>query len=219
MIHSEKAGSLAHIVKTLEEEIIFGRLRPRERLIEDTLLQRFDAKRYVVRQALAELERMGIVVKERNKGAMIRDFTAEEVEHIYEMRELLHVRAVERMPLPGSTGLVATLRDINARQAAANESGEMRDVFNLNDAFHETMFAACGNPYLAESILQYQKLSHAIRSWRIGESVKMQEARIEHDAMIDAIESGDRATLARLVVDHIHPSKDAYLAAHLWSAK
>ena len=58
----------------LEEDIIFGRLQPRERLVEDVLIKRFGGKRHVVRQALAELERMGIVVREQNKGAVVRLF-------------------------------------------------------------------------------------------------------------------------------------------------
>ena len=202
------------IVRSLEEEIIFGRLKPRERLIEDDLLQRFDAKRYVVRQALAELQRIGIVTKQRNRGAMVRDFTATEVEHIYEMRELLHAQAARRMALPAGSGVVDRLRNLNDRRTVAIDAGDLRMAYSLNEDFHKTLFGACGNPYLSETITQYERLSHAIRSWRIGEATMLRESQNEHDAMIAALETGDREALIRLVVDHVQPSKEAYLAAH-----
>ena len=87
-------------MSALEFDILFGRLKPRERLVEDVLMQRFDAKRHAVRQALAELEHIGIVTREPNRGAAVRDFTAQEVEEICELREILQRRAAQRMPLP-----------------------------------------------------------------------------------------------------------------------
>src|SRR5690606_32587948 len=61
------------VVRRLEEEIVLGRLRPRERLLEEDLARAFDTKRHVVRAALAELESMGIVVRQPNRGAAVRD--------------------------------------------------------------------------------------------------------------------------------------------------
>ncbi|MCP3055496.1 GntR family transcriptional regulator, partial [Aurantimonas sp. LRZ36] len=65
------------IAAALEEEIVFGRLHPRERLIEEELASRFEAKRHIVRQALVELERLGLVERVRNRGAVVRLYSAE----------------------------------------------------------------------------------------------------------------------------------------------
>lgn len=213
---AERRNDVEGVVQTLEEDIIFGRLRPRERLTEDALLERFATKRHVVRQALAELARLGIVVKAPNKGAIVRDFTVAEVEEIYEMRELLHARAAQRMALPADPALVARLRDINARRTQAIDADDFRLVYALNDDFHQALFGACGNRHLAETISQYESLSHLIRSWRIGDAKGLRESQREHDGMIVALETGDRDRLVKLVVDHIKPSKKAYLAAHRW---
>ena len=76
------------IARALEEDIIFGRLAPGTRLTEDALLSRFAVTRHFARQALVQLEAMGIVVRERNKGATVRSLTPREVQEIYEVREL-----------------------------------------------------------------------------------------------------------------------------------
>ena len=102
------------ILPILEEDIIFGRLRPRERLVEDDIMKRFGVKRHVVRQALMRLESMGLVTRAPNKGALVRDFSLHELDQIYEMRELLQERAVERIPLPAQPELTSELRRIQA---------------------------------------------------------------------------------------------------------
>ena len=57
---------LLKVIERLEEDIVFGRRRPRERLVEEDLVAQFGAKKHVIRQALAELERMGLVERKRN---------------------------------------------------------------------------------------------------------------------------------------------------------
>lgn len=61
------ADAITEMVETLEEDILLGRLFPRERLVEDQLSERFNQKRHVVRQALKDLEVMGLIVREAGK--------------------------------------------------------------------------------------------------------------------------------------------------------
>src|SRR5882757_5418760 len=105
-----QGGKEAGIVRALEEDIIFGRLPPGTRLVEDALLARFPVTRHVIRQALVELERLGIVTRERNKGAAVRTLTPGEVRQIYEMRELLQRQAALTIPLPAPPDLIDRLR-------------------------------------------------------------------------------------------------------------
>ena len=204
-------GAVAETVRAIEEDIIFGRLRPRERLVEDDLIERLGGTRHTVRQALVELERLGIVRRERNRGATVRDFSPEEVEDIYAMRELLHRHAATLIPLPAPRPLLSALVDLHERHRRAAALGDLGAVYRLNNAFHATLFEACGNRYLSDAIAHYAWLAHAIRSYRIADPDLLAQAVREHHAMIDALRAGDRASLERLVVAHIMPSKHAYL--------
>lgn len=205
---SEQRRSLA---EALEEEIIFGRLVPRERLVEDVLMARFGVKRHVVREALAGLEKLGLVERAPNRGASVRAFSPREVQQIFEMRELLQGHAAASIPLPADPALVEVLEALHARHGQAVERGDLRTVYHLNNEFHDRLFAACGNPYLADTIKHFAWLAHAIRSYRIADPALLAQARHEHGQMIEALRGGDRAALVRLCVDHIKPSRDAYL--------
>ncbi|MEQ8395786.1 GntR family transcriptional regulator [Thalassobaculum sp.] len=204
-------ASQEQLVQTLESEILFGRLRPRERLVEDALIQRFGAKRHLVRQALAELERMGIVVRVPNRGAMVRDFSAREVEEIAEIREILQRRAAQRMPLPGPEALVVDLQHAQHRHDQAVTTRDPRAIDLANEAFHALLFGACGNDHLCEAIAQYAYLSRAMRLYPMVDPPLLETLRAEHWAMIEAIRTGDRQRLMVLVVDHIQHSKKIYL--------
>jgi DNA-binding GntR family transcriptional regulator len=208
---SDRADS---IVRSIEEDIALGRLRPRERLVEEELALRFAAKRHVVRQAIADLESLGVVVCQRNKGAAVRDFSAEEVEHIYSIRELLEAKAAELIPLPAPAGLVSKLKAIYRRHSAAAKSGDLRTVFRENLLFHKTFFAACGNPHLVEAIEQFAFKAHAIRSIAIAYPSLLGQMREEHAQMIRAVDAQDRRQLIKLVAAHIRPAKEAYLEMH-----
>ncbi|MCG8695086.1 MAG: GntR family transcriptional regulator [Minwuiales bacterium] len=200
------------VVRSLEFDILFGGLRPRERLVEDALIRRFGAKRHVVRHALAELERMGIVVRVPNRGATVRDFTAEEVEEIAEVRETLQRQAAQRMPLPAAPELIAALEAAQRRHDTAVASRDPRKIDDANEAFHNAFFEACGNHHLSEAIAHYAYLSRAMRLYPMVDPPLLETLRSEHWAMIDALRTGDRAVLRRLVVDHIQHSKEIYLA-------
>jgi DNA-binding GntR family transcriptional regulator len=199
------------VIRRLEEEIVLGRRRPRERLLEEDLAREFNTKRHVVRAALAELETMGIVVRQPNRGAAVRDFSADEVEQIYSVREVLERYAAQITPIPADPALLTKLRDIHARHTRAVDAGDPRTVFRANLEFHRVFFGACGNPYLAEQIDQLASRAHAIRFLAITDDALLDRSRREHGQMIDYLEAGDRERLIDLVGEHIRPSKDAYL--------
>jgi DNA-binding GntR family transcriptional regulator len=199
------------IVRELEEEIVLGRLRPRERLLEEVLAKHFNAKRHIIRAALAELENMGIVVRQPNRGAAVRDFSAKEVAQIYDIRELLEGHAATIMALPASAELIAELKAIHQAYSLAVDEEDTRTVFRTNLQFHRVFFAACGNPYLAEQITLLASRAHAIRFHAIIDPVLLNRARQEHARMIEYLEQGAREQLVDVVKAHISPSKEAYL--------
>ena len=177
--------STEEVLRSLEFDILFGRLRPRERLVEEQLMARFGAKRHVVRQ----------------------------VEEIAEIRETLQRQAAKRMRLPADKAFVARLEAAQRRHDKAVASRDPRAIDEANEAFHVIFFEACGNRHLSDAIAHYAYLSRAMRLYPMVEPELLETLRGEHWAMIEALRSGDRPALTRLVVDHIQHSKRIYLEA------
>ena len=200
------------MLRTLELEIVLGRLLPRERLVEDELMDRLGAKRNHVRTALIALEGMGLVERRPNRGSVVRTYDAQEVEELTAFRADLHRMAVAQMPLPLPTPVLAELADFAAAHEAAVEAAHLADVVVLNDAFHDRLFEQCQNRFLSDSITKHGRISRAFRSYRIGAPELLTQAAREHRRMIELAAQGGRAELSELVVQHIMPSVKLYLS-------
>ena len=199
------------IARALEEDIIFGRLAPGTRLTEDTLLARFAVTRHFARQALVELEAMGIVVRERNRGATVRSLTPRQVQEIYAVRELLQRQAALWIPLPAPDSLIEQLNAIHSEHGQHIEAGFLRGVHEANDRFHLTLFGACGNNHLVQSIELYMRLSLPVRANSMANKDGLRIAHEHHRLMIEMLKGRDNWVLAQLCVDHLQPSKARYL--------
>lgn len=199
------------IVKALEEDIIFGRLAPGARLTEDSLLSRFPVTRHFVRQALVQLEQMGVVVRERNKGATVRSLTPDEVQQIYAVRELVQRQAALLIPLPAPQALIDQLLEIHKEHGDHIESGYLRGVHETNDRFHLTLFGACGNKYLVQTIELYMRYSLPVRANSMADRAALDISHSQHRLMIDMLSGQDNWVLAQLCVDHLQPSKRRYI--------
>jgi DNA-binding GntR family transcriptional regulator len=210
----EAEASAAQIVEGLEEDIVFGRVHPRERLIENDLMDRFGAKRHVVRQALAELERIGLAERLPGRSVTVRDLTPEEVEKIYAMRELLETAAARWMPLPADRELLAELTRIQREHDAAAARRDLRALFRINIDFHDALFSHCGNRYLVDEITLFGKKAHAVRSLSITRTEATKGAGRDHWEIIRALREGDRKALVAVCRDHIQVAKNAYIEAY-----
>jgi DNA-binding GntR family transcriptional regulator len=214
-IEADRVAVLEHddltIARALEEDIIFGRLAPGTRLTEDALLSRFAVTRHFARQALVQLEAMGIVTRERNKGATVRSLTPREVQEIYEVRELLQRQAALTIPLPAPQSLIDQLMAIHEEHGRCIEEGYLRGVHEANDRFHLTLFGACGNRQLVKSIEFYMRLSLPVRANSMSEAGSLKISHEHHRMMIEMLKGTDNWVLAQLCADHLQPSKRHYL--------
>lgn len=198
-------------VATLEEDIVLGYLHPRERLIEDDLRDRFNLKRHVVRQVLAELERMGLVERKKNIGALVKSHTEIEVRHLYDVREILETSAAGLIALPMAPERLDAIVAIQREHDSAVARADLRAVFRANVAFHKKLFEATENIELSAVIEDFAQRTNAIRSSSMVISEHLETARKEHWEMIAALRSGDRTSLVDLCRRHLIPSRDNYI--------
>jgi DNA-binding GntR family transcriptional regulator len=213
-VRAVKAASeltASQIAAAIEEEIALGYLRPRERLVEEELADRFSVKRHFIRQALAELDAIGVVVRQPNRGAAVKDFSATEVEDLWAVRTLVEGFAAKLIRLPVPAQVLADLKAIHAKHSAAAEKGDLRNVFRENVKFHKTLFSACGNPVLEQLIEDLAFKAQAVRGYGIIDPALLANSRREHVRIIELLQKTERTALVNLIKAHIQPSKEAYL--------
>jgi DNA-binding GntR family transcriptional regulator len=199
------------IAGALEEEIIFGRLKPGERLREETLLERFGHSRHFIRAAFIRLEKMGIVVRTRNVGAAVRAFSIAEVEEVYEVREIVQRQAALRVRLPAAPEDLTRVEAIHAEYARCVAAGDLRGIHTHNDRFHLAIFGLCGNAYLLALVRQYMNLTYVIRTNTFLDAAALEVSRHHHELMIEHLKGRDSWAFSELCVQHLRPNKEEYV--------
>lgn len=202
------------IVRTLEEDIILGRLYPRERLVEEQLAERFSQKRHVVRQALGDLETIGLVVREAGKGAVVRDYSPSEVDHLYKMREIVEGQAALMIALPVPGDDLAELEKLCETYAQSVEQGNLRMVIETNKLFHQSVYRLCRNPFLIDVIDNMAQRANLVRFTSSTDPALLARARDEHFAIVKALGGRSNERLAKLCIEHMQPSRHRYLELH-----
>lgn len=205
------AVSAQQIMDLLEEDIVLGILHPRERLVEDDLMDRFAAKRHVVREAIALLVANGLAVKIRNVGALVKSYTRREVVELYGVRELLETSCVASIGFPVPDAALMELTDIQQRHDDAVAQSNLRTAFRMNMAFHRLVFGLGSNQTLVDAVASYAQKTHAVRSVTLTAPAALETARREHWEIIGALQAGDPVRLAALCRQHLLPSLEAFL--------
>jgi DNA-binding GntR family transcriptional regulator len=126
----------------LRQAILDGRIKTGERIIEEDIAAMMKTSRGPVRDALIELEHEGLVIRERNRGAMVVRLSAEDVEEVMSLRialENLALRyAMERATEEDWERMQEIVREITAgiREECSLEKG-----VDLDLKFHEELVA------------------------------------------------------------------------------
>src|SRR4029078_12577031 len=115
MEHSTRGLSRADdLARELQAEIVTGRIPLGSRLRQEDLAARFGVSRARVREALRQLQALGLVEQLGHRGALVRQISAEEGRNVYLVRAELEGAGAER----GSGRLRGYDRsDIEAAQA------------------------------------------------------------------------------------------------------
>ncbi|MFN7938709.1 MAG: GntR family transcriptional regulator [Bryobacteraceae bacterium] len=181
------------IAEKLREAILNGTLREGERLVERKLAAEFATSLTAVREALIELESDGFVVKKPNSSTYVTKLTWEAAQHVFAVRRLLEVFAIEEAARLATPEDIASLEGLylSLLDAARNEDVQLfiqRD-FALHTAIWELARNECLSATLRRVALPIFAAS-AIRIATRGAFDLAQDAQL-HLPLLDAIRLKD----------------------------
>jgi len=136
----------------LRKAIHAGKLRPRQRIIEEDLAKELEVSRGPVREALLRLERDGLVVTTSRRGTFIRDISLAEIEVIFRMRAKLESLCARYMRENTNIDAAEVLaRALKKLKAAADKHSEDR-FFEADMELHRTIWKAANQPLLYRTL-------------------------------------------------------------------
>lgn len=186
------------------------RLRPGTRLKEEQLAEIFGVSRARIRQALAGLEREGLVRLLPNRGTVVAAPTVDEAGDVFFTRKVVEERILDRL-MPGlGPAELAELRDHVARERAAADADDISDVIRLSGGFHMRLAELLGSEFLISTLRDLISRSSLITAV-YRDTAHFNCGPDEHAELIDCLERGDieaARQVMRAHLDHITDSLD-----------
>jgi DNA-binding GntR family transcriptional regulator len=194
----------------LADDIVRGVLPPGASLDETDIARRFNVSRTPVREALRQLVVSGLVDARAHRGAVVARPSDERLlgmfEAMAELEALCAGLAAERMT-PADRG---ELEAVHEELRALIHSGNPDRFHEVNERFHNAIYAGSQNGYIAEIALATRVRVQPFRRAQFRNLGRLAKSHAEHDRVVVAIMRGDRPGAAAAMRAHIELVRDEY---------
>ncbi|MFE7243110.1 GntR family transcriptional regulator [Streptomyces sp. NPDC057580] len=189
------------LARILRDEIIAGHHAPDEPMRIAALARRLGASTTPVREALAILEGQGLLNGRPHRGYRVREFTPDDIEHVYQVHAFMVRTLTERATLLLSDAELDGLDRLDQEMRAATEASLTARAADLNHELHRRVHLASGSQLL----LQLMRGTTPFVTRRDDPDVPgWADQRLEgHKAILDAMRARDAALAGELMAGHL----------------
>lgn len=195
------SGALAD---RLRERILSGAEPPDRPLRQDAIAAELGVSKIPLREAMARLEREGLVRAEPNRGWFVRPLDAAEAQEVFALR----LRLEPELAAFGSTQ--ADEAEQTAARAALSslERAQDSDRGAANRAFHLALARPAGRPVTFDIVERLHVLADRYVRKHLEPQGRDARADAEHRALLDAWLARDGGAVAALLTDHVARTLD-----------
>ena len=214
-----EAVGAQHAYEQLRAAIVENRYPPGQRLVEQRVAAELGLSRTPVREALRMLEAEGLVVSERNRGAMVRPLSATEVVDLYGLRIRLESYAVEVATARASEAQLGELMEAadafgSVRKAVDVDSAErVRRLHAANRRFHDGIVVAARHRRLDTLLARAVDLPLVFQAFQTFGTSETERSDTFHHLIVEAMCRRDAVRAGALMAEHISQGRDAVLDA------
>lgn len=201
-----------HVAQELRRAIIGGSLERDTHLVESRLSEMFDVSRGPVRDALTRLSEEGLV-ESRRRGTYVRGLSIEDIEELYSLRKLIETDAVLRC-IDTDGAELAPIEKALERMRSALASGDASAFAHADLGFHSAFYTVAGHRRIESIWLQYRPTFAGMLEVTNAQDESLAPTMEDHEVLLDAVATGDRARALTLLEDHLEGSRRRMLAAY-----
>jgi DNA-binding GntR family transcriptional regulator len=186
----------------IRDMIVSLDLRPGSVVNERELMERLELGRTPVREAVRRLAQEQLVEVYPRRGTFVTSVEIRDLASICDVRLALETHAA-RMAAERAND--ADREEIAALVAelAAGPAHDDRALMAFDERIHQAVYRATHNAFLAQTLEEYYLL--ALRIWFLAleQPRELEQAVLEHRALLEAILAGDAAGAAEIMRGHI----------------
>jgi DNA-binding GntR family transcriptional regulator len=204
------------VVDRLRDAIFHGSYKPGEPLREEQLAAMLDVSRGPVREALVQLEREGLVIVRRHRGATVARLSRTDLDEVYSLRLALERLAMQRAVHNATERDFAALEVVLADFDVALARGPSeKDIAELDVRFHDLIYQAARHQRLYDC---WANLKSQIYIFLLSRNVVDPDFRAvtvkSHATLLEAIRTRDEARATTEIEEHLRGAYDRVVRAY-----
>lgn len=203
---SDKAYQLIrHKIITLE-------LPPLSAIDEQALMEDLQLGRTPIREALQRLASEDLVLFAPRRGMFVADVSLTDLQKVFEMRMLLEGFCARLAAERASEDLLAEMEAV-VRELDQVPDGDSRALMAIDERFHELLYQAADNEFLAHTLKRLHALSFRIWHLVLDRLGSVRGAMDQHVAITNALQARDGVRAEALVQQHVSEFQQEIKAA------
>ena len=199
------------VFNTLRQEILTGKLKPGERLMEIHLADKLGVSRTPIREAIRKLELEGLVIMIPRRGAEVAQITLKSLEDVMEVRRALDVLAIELACERMNEETLSSLFQAYENFAVAVKTRDTRKIAEADVEFHDIIVQSTGNARLIQLVSNLSEQMYRYRFEYLKDATSHEMLQREHKEMYESILRKDKVAAAGVVRKHIDNQQEAII--------
>ena len=196
------------IKSAIERAILSGKLAPGTKLDEDALAAHHGASRTPVREALQHLASQGLIELRAHSGAYVAKLTLVELAEMFEAMAFLEGACAALASRRHTADDRRLLQAAHDRCAKAAKAGDPDAFYAANNAFHESIYAASHNRYLAAQTVSLRNRLEAYRREATFHPGLIALTMAEHGRILEAVFNMDEEGAQKAMRSHLDTLRD-----------
>ena len=202
------------IRNAIREAIFSGELNPGDRIIETYWAKELGVSQGPVREAIRDLEAIGLVETVPFKGSRVRSLSEKDIRDNYSVRICLASKSIRdvitMLTDEQMERLAVSLQDILKEMDGCAKRGDLRAFTECDTAFHRTIIDATGNQVLLKLWEQCN-----MRNWLTVPALTNAESLLQlqcgHQHICQAICAKDVKEATSTLEDHLTGLMDGFI--------
>lgn len=198
-----KRSNTQKLKDALEEDIINGRLLPGERLDHDALAKQYGVSRTPIREAVQQLVVSGLVDVRPKKGTFVAKVSLDQLIEMFEVMAELEGMCGRLAARRIQTRELEDLRSALLHCENPEVMADPDDYYYENEDFHNCIYAASHNQFLATEARQLKQRLKPYRRMQLHARNRVSNSVKEHRKIFEAIEKGEEREAEQYLKEHI----------------
>jgi DNA-binding GntR family transcriptional regulator len=186
----------------IRQKIITLELLPLSPIDEQTLMEELRLGRTPIREALQRLATEDLVLLAPRRGMFVADISITDLQKVFELRMALEGFCARLAAERASSEQLQAMKQV-VQDLDAVPDEDYRGLMVIDERFHELLYEAADNEFLADVLLRFHALSFRIWHLVLERIGSVRGALEQHIAITEAIEARDPEGAEKLVRQHV----------------